>query len=121
MWLIEALSAAIDLWIYEWRDVVVLCPWLVEVDRKRLCQKSSLVKIVCLEASFATGRAHGRNQPAAVEPHLQDKWYGSQDQRRNVLTIDTSRHAEEIVEEMTAVLTAARASQCEAPARRKRG
>src|ERR1700751_835860 len=67
MWLIEALSAAIDIWIYEWRDVVVSCPGLMEADGKRLCQKSSLVKIVCLEASLATGRADVFDRSAGVE------------------------------------------------------
>jgi gluconate kinase len=104
MWLIEALSAAIDIWIYEWRDVVVLCPLLMEADGKRLCQKSSLVKIVRLESSLATGRAHVLDQSADVGSQLQARWYGSQDQRRDVLTVDTSRQVEEIVAEMTAVL-----------------
>lgn len=108
MWLIEALSAAIDVWIYEWRDVVVSCPMLMEADRQRLCQKSSLVKIVHLESSLATGRAHVLDQSAGVGSQLQARWYGSQDQRRDVLTVDTSRQVEEIVAEMTAVLTSAR-------------
>jgi len=103
-WLIEALSAAIDIWIYEWRDAVVSCPTLMEADRKRLCQKSSLVNIVCLEASLATGRAHVLDQSAGVESQLQARWYGSQHQRRDVITVDTSRQVEEIVAEMTAVL-----------------
>ena len=108
MWPIEALSAAIDVWIYEWRDVVVSCPWLMEADRKRLCQRSSLVKIVYLEASLATGRAHSPDQSPGIESQLQARWHGSQDQRRSELTVDISRHVEEIVEEMTAVLTSAR-------------
>ena len=107
-WRIEALSAAIDIWIYEWRDVVVSCPMLMEADRKRLCQKSSLVKIVYLEASLAIGPAHVLDQSAVVGSQLQTRWYGSQDQRRYVLTVDTSRQVEEIVAEMTAVLTSAR-------------
>ena len=108
MWLIESLSAAIDIWIYEWRDVVVSSPWLVEADRKRLCQKSSLVKIVHLESSLATGRAHVLDQSAGVEFQLQAKWYGTQSQRRDVFTVNTSRQVEEIVAEMTAVLTSSR-------------
>lgn len=108
MWLIEALSAAIDIWIYDWRDVVVSCPWLKDADRIRLCQKSSLVKIVCLEASLATGHAHGLAQSGGVESQLQARWYGSLDQRRDVPTVDTSRQVEEIVAEMTVVLTSAR-------------
>ncbi len=107
-WRIEALSAAIDSWIYEWRDVVVSCPMLMEAGRKRLCRKSSLVKIVRLESSLATGRANVLDHSAGVGSQLQAGWYGSQDQERDVLTVDTSRQVEEIVAEMTAVLTSAR-------------
>lgn len=108
MGLIEALSAAIDIWIYEWQDIVVSCPWLMEAERKRLCQKSSLVKIVCLEASLGTGRAQGLDQSAGVESQLQARWHGSEEQRRESPTVDTSRHVEEIVAEMTLVLMPAR-------------
>ena len=50
------LSAAINIWIYEWRDVVVSCPVLTEGERRQLSRMSSLVKIVCLEDFHATGR-----------------------------------------------------------------
>ncbi len=108
MWRIDALSAAIDIWIYQWRDVVVSCAMLMEAERKRLCQKSSLVKIVRLESSLATGRAHVVDGSVGVGSQLHARWYELQDQRRYVLTVDTSRQVEEIVAEMTAVLTSAR-------------
>jgi hypothetical protein len=85
---IEALSAAIRLWIYEWRDVVVSSPPLTEKDRKQLAKMSSLIKIVCLDASHATARS-------ALSA-------GSLGQ--NVLTVDSSRNVEEIIAEMTAAL-----------------
>ncbi len=53
---IETLLAAISFWIYEWRDVVLSCPTLTEKDRRQLSAMSSLVKILCVEASHATGR-----------------------------------------------------------------
>src|SRR5271157_3759566 len=49
---LETLSAAINFWIYDWRDVVVSSPLLTETERRQLSKMSSLVKIVCLEASF---------------------------------------------------------------------
>ena len=103
-WLLEALSAAIDTWIYEWRDVVVSCPTLMEADRKHLCQKSSLVKIVRLESSLATGCACVLDQSVKVGSPSQGKWYEPEGQRRDVVTVDTSRQIEDIVVEMTAVL-----------------
>src|SRR5208282_3860413 len=45
---IATLSAAIDLWIYEWRDVVVSCPTLTDTDRKQLYRNTSLIRIICL-------------------------------------------------------------------------
>jgi len=91
--LTEALSTAINLWIYEWRDVVVSCPPLPERDRKQLSKITSLVKIVCLEGSHATGRSA---LPAAC--HV------SHDLDQDVLTVDSSRNVEEIIAEMTAAL-----------------
>jgi len=91
--LTEALSTAINLWIYEWRDVVVSCPPLPERDRKQLSKITSLVKIVCLEGSHATGRSA---LPAA--------WRVSHDLDQDVLTVDSSRNVEEIIAEMTAAL-----------------
>jgi len=52
----ETLSAAITFWLYEWRDAVISCPMLIEGDRRKLSEMSSLVKVVCLEASHAIGR-----------------------------------------------------------------
>ena len=90
---IESLSAAICLWIYEWRDVVVSCPPLTERDRRQLSKMSSLVKIVCLEGSHATGRSA---LPAA--------WRVSNGLNEDVLTVDSSRNVEEIIADMTAAL-----------------
>jgi len=103
-WRIGALSAAIDIWIYEWRDVVVACPMLTEADRQRLGQISSLVKIVCLEASLVTGRTSTVDQSASVAgSQSQLRWHGSQ-VRPYALTVDISRQVDEIVAEITGLL-----------------
>jgi len=49
-------SAAINLWLYEWRDVAVSCPVLTEEERKQLSRLSSPIKIVCLDEFHATDR-----------------------------------------------------------------
>ena len=102
---IESLWAAIHLWIYEWRDVVVSCPMLSERDRKQLSKVSSLVKIVCLEASDATGRAgvFDRSVPVASSEFTAG-WHAARDPRPDVLTVDSSRQVEEVIAEVTAGL-----------------
>jgi len=104
-WRVETLSTAINLWIYEWRDVAVSCPVLTAAERKQLCKMSTLVKVVCLEAFSAPGRTLVVDQSAGVvEAQLQAMWHGSGDSEQNMLTIDASRQVEEIIAEMTAVL-----------------
>jgi gluconokinase len=102
---IETLSAAINFWIYDWRDVVVSCPLLTDSERRHLSRMSSLVKIVCLEVSEGTGpaRIFGRPLPVA-SPEFSAGWHAALDPEADVLTVDSSRQAEEIVAEMTAVL-----------------
>lgn len=100
---IETLSAAINFWIYDWRDVVVSCPLLTETERKQLSKMSSLVKIVCLEVSEGTGPVLDRPLPVASS-EFSAGWHAALDPEAEVLTVDSSRQAEEIVAEMTAVL-----------------
>jgi gluconokinase len=104
-WLVEILSAAINLWIYEWRDVAVSCPVLTAAERQQFCKMSTLVKVVCLEAFPAPGQTLVVDQSAGVvEARLQTKWHGSGDSEQEMLTIDASRQVDEIIAEMTAVL-----------------
>ena len=100
---IEILSAAISYWIYKWQDVVVSCPMLTETDRRQLSEISSLVKIVCLEASQATGGSAllARNRLIHVAgSELPDGGYAKDEPRQEVLTVDLSRQVEEIIREM---------------------
>jgi len=102
---IESLSAAICLWIYEWRDVVVSCPPLTERDRRQLSKMSSLVKIVCLEASQETGRTRVVDRSARIRiSALPAACHVSHDRGQDVLTVDASRNVEEIIADMTAAL-----------------
>ena len=104
-WRVETLSAAINLWIYEWRDVAVSCPVLTAAERKQFCKMSTLVKVVCLEAFLAPGRTLVVDQSTGVVgAQVQARWHGSGDSQQGVLTIDASRQVEEIIAEMTAVL-----------------
>lgn len=96
---IGTLSAAINFWIYEWRDVVVAYPMLTENDRRELSEMSSLVKLVCLEASRATGRPSFHNRHASPEP------------AQKMLTVDSSRQVEEIISEIVSALILTRKSQ----------
>jgi gluconokinase len=102
---IETLSAAITLWIHEWRDVVVSCPMLTDRDRWQLSTMSSLVKIVCLEASHATGRSpvHDRSV-CVVSSEFPAGWHAARQPGQDVLTVDSCRQVEEIIAEITAVL-----------------
>ena len=102
---IEPLSAAICLWIYEWRDVVVSCPSLTERDRRQLSKMSSLVKIVCLELSQETGRTRVVDRSARIRSSaLPAAWHESHHLPQDVLTVDSSRNVEEIIADMTAAL-----------------
>jgi gluconokinase len=99
------LSAAINIWIYEWRDVVVSCPVLTERERRQLTRMSSLVKIVCLEDFHATGRNRflDRSVGVASFPLLAGSNAGRTPER-SVFTLDSSRQVEDIIAEMTSVL-----------------
>ena len=102
---IETLSAAINFWIYEWRDVVVSCPMLPEKDRRQLSRMSSLVKIVGLEEFHGTGRTRVFDRTAGVvSGQLHAGWHAARNSEQNVITLDSSRRVEEIIAEMTAVL-----------------
>jgi gluconate kinase len=99
------LSAAINIWIYEWRDVVVSCPVLTERERMQLSRMSSLVKIVCLEDFHATGRKTFLDRSVGVASFLLPA--GSNAGRtpeRSVCILDSSRQVEDILAEMTSVL-----------------
>jgi len=102
---IETLSAAIAFWIHEWRDVVVSCPMLTDTDRRQLSKMSSLVKIVCLQSSHATGRSPVHDQSVrVVSPEFPAGWHAARQPGQNVLTVDSCRQVEEIIAEITAVL-----------------
>jgi gluconokinase len=104
-WFVETLSAAITLWIYEWRDVVVSCTLLTEGDCRQLSRMSSLVKIVCLEEFHATGRTRVLDRSVGVvSSQLPAAWHAAHNPERDVLTLDSSRRVEEIIAELTAVL-----------------
>ena len=102
---IETLSAAITFWIHEWRDVVVSCPMLTEKDRRQLSKMSSLLKIVCLEASHATGRSPVDDRSVrVVSSEFPAGWHAARQPGQDVLTVDSCRQVEEIIAEITAVL-----------------
>jgi len=99
------LSAAINFWIYEWRDVVVSCPVLTEKERRQLSKTSSLVKIACLEASQATGCTGVLDRSVRVVcSDSPVKRHAADEPEQAVLTLDSSRQVEEIIAEMTAAL-----------------
>jgi len=101
----EALSSAIDLWIYQWRDVVVSCPMLTESDQRQLARTSGLVKVVCLEASHVTTRSPDLDRSVSVASHeAPAKWHAVPEPGQDVLTVDSSRQVEDIIAEITAVL-----------------
>jgi len=102
---LEALSAAINFWIYGWRDVVVSCPVLTERERRQLSKMSSLVRIVCLEVSHAAGRTPALEQSVRVaSSEFSAGQHAAREGGEDVLTVDSSRQREEIVAEITAVL-----------------
>ncbi len=102
---LETLSTAVNFWIYEWRDMVVSCPMLTETERRQLSKVSSLVKIVCLEASDATGRACVFDRSVRVaSSEFPAGWHAARDPRPDVLTVDSSRQVEEVIAEVTAGL-----------------
>jgi hypothetical protein len=102
---IETLSSAITFWLYEWRDAVVSCPVLTESDRRRLSKMSSLVKIIGLEASPATGCAPVLDSGAGiVSPEFPAGRPAARDPGQDVLTVDSSRQVGEIIAEITAAL-----------------
>jgi gluconokinase len=104
-WGIEPLLAAINLWIYEWRDVVVSCPELREGERRQLSKMSPLVKIVCLQEFHATDPS--RVSDGSVGIAISQSPAGShapRDREKDVLTLDLFRPVEEIIAELTAVL-----------------
>jgi gluconokinase len=100
-----ALSAAINLWIYEWRDIVVSCPVLTKEERRQLSRMSSLVKVVCLEEFHTTVRARASDGSAGIAvSQSPSRSHGSGDPDTDVSTLNLSRPLEEIIAELTAVL-----------------
>ena len=100
-----ALSAAINVWIYEWRDVVVSCPALPEVERRQLSRMSSLVKTVCLEDFHANGRNRFFDESVRVASFpLRAGSNAGSTPERSVFRLDSSRQVEDIIAEMTSVL-----------------
>ena len=97
----EALSAAINFWIYEWRDVVVSCPMLTERERGQLSKTSSLVKIVCLEESYVNGCTpfFDRSVGVLASEHP-DGWCATCQPEQEVLKVDSSKQVEGIVAEI---------------------
>jgi hypothetical protein len=99
------LLAAINVWIYEWRDVVVSCPMLTEGETRHLSRMSSLVKIVCLEDFHATGRNCFLDGSVGVASFpLRAACHAGRTPERSVFTLDSSRQMEDIIAEMTSVL-----------------
>ncbi len=107
----ETLFTAVSFWLYEWRDVVVSCPALIEKDRRRLSKDSPLVKIVLLE-SRQTGC------PSVADLVVQDETSelpaGSLSEHAaddNVVRVDSSEQVWHIIEEITAALIRARVAE----------
>lgn len=99
------LSAAINVWIYEWRDVVVSCPMLTEAERRQLSRMSSLVQIVCLQNFHATGRSGFLDAlVGGVTFPLPAKSHAGSTRERSVFTLDSSREVKDIIAEMTSLL-----------------
>lgn len=99
------LSAAINIWIYEWRDVVVSSPVLTEEERRQLSRMSSLVKLVCLENFYATGRHRFLNRSVGVASFPFPAGSNAESTPEpSVFILDSSRQVEDIIAEMTSVL-----------------
>jgi len=100
----ETLSAAINLWIYQWRDVAVSCPILTEHERRQLSTMSSLVKIVCLEEFPATGRTRVSDRSVVAISQSPAGSPASLDPEQDGFTLYLSRQVEEIIASLTTVL-----------------
>jgi len=101
---IATLSAAINLWIYEWRDVVVSCRMLTEEDQGRLAKISSLVRIVCLEESHAAEHTTAFDRSVRIlSCQLPTGSHAASTPERGVRHLD-SRQVDDIVVEITRVL-----------------
>ena len=96
----ETLSAWIELWLYEWRDIVVSCA-VTERDRRQLSDVSQLVKIVSLEESYTTGRSRVLNRSVSVASSASP---AACDAKHTALSTDASRQIQEIVAKITAML-----------------
>jgi gluconokinase len=106
-WERDALLAAIDFWIYEWRDVVVSCALLRERDQRQLSKTSLLVKVVCLETSTSPVNSctniFDRSSGVLVSEHP-DGSCGTRESEQEVLKVDSSRDVEDIVAEIVGAL-----------------
>jgi gluconate kinase len=103
--LIETLTAAINFWVYEWRDVVVSCPMLTETDGRQLCRDTSLVRIVYLKMSYDAGwntmldkPEHSMNTGLATSKHT------GQCLPAKALTVDSSQGIEDIITQVISAL-----------------
>ena len=104
-WRVETLSTAINLWIYEWRDVAVSCPVLTEEEQRQLSRMSSLVKIVCLDEFRTANRNRFSDRSVGVAISQSPPGFNaSRDPEQNVVTPDLFRPVEEIIAKLTAVL-----------------
>lgn len=102
---IETLVAAINTWIYEWRDVVLSCPMLTETERTQLSKMSSLVKVVCLEQLPVSSRTRLHERSSGVaNSEVSAESHARCDLKQDALTVDSSQQVEEIIAEITALL-----------------
>jgi len=99
----ETLSAAISVWIYQWRDVVVSCPLLTEKDRRQLCKGTSLVRIAYLNEPHDHGRSALLDRPALFIRAEAGKQAGPETPQQ-VFTVDSSQRIEKIIAEMVSAL-----------------
>ncbi|MFY9912785.1 MAG: hypothetical protein WCF22_14495 [Candidatus Sulfotelmatobacter sp.] len=101
---LETLVAAINTWIYEWRDVVLSCPMLTENERSQLSKMSSLVKIVCLEQLPGSSRTRLYERSSEVANSEFCAESHARCDPKDALTVDSSQQLEEIIAEITALL-----------------
>lgn len=108
---LSALFTSINVWIYEWRDVVASCAILTEKDLRQLSEISPLIRIVRLRMPQDTNLSvlADRHSPFNSDELSACKQAGARS-RGNLLTINSSQRTNEIVANIVSALVLKRGS-----------
>jgi gluconate kinase len=104
---LRILSAALQYWVYNWRDVIVSCWELTEQDRKLLGTNLPLVKFIYLRSAEDSLKDDSSQAETIASISIPNQT----ETKDRVLIIDPSRKAKQIIAEIVGILVLNRRAQ----------